>query len=190
MQLDQFINLLALLIGTGGSVFVLKSDLLQKPNVSAEQGSTKYGFNTTKYEAIARKTSESRIGVYWILLALTIALVNSVWLPSNISAFNNKALALFVGLFILIVVYYLFSKIENRIYHAHLRDIGKIKARETLDHAVIKKIISNSNINTLREIDHKLTMFRLPDEMAAQDFVHAFAKEIGYIIPNDASIEQ
>ncbi|HLC01955.1 MAG TPA: hypothetical protein VJK02_02875 [Anaerolineales bacterium] len=87
MPIDQFLNLLATMLGSLGAVNVLRSILRLTPELTERIAGSHFGHNLYAIESLSSQKADSSTGAGLVLIALIVAIVNAALpLPSAIVA--------------------------------------------------------------------------------------------------------
>lgn len=86
-MLRSFMQMTALILTLGASIFLLKSNLGLTPEVISKISSTCWGYNALIVEGFAKQAADTRVGVILLLLAFILQLINALW-PMRIDDFG------------------------------------------------------------------------------------------------------
>ena len=189
MSLDQFLNLLATIFGAVGSIYVLKSILRLTPEITERLSANMYGHNPNVIDSLSAQKAESVVGTGLIVIALSIALVNAMVMPSNIVVHGNRPYAIFFGIVLSVIVYLLLLTIGNVVNSHHRLATARIIAAKTLDRLFKNSSVPNNEIKSLRYLNDRYLHLELSPDRTSKDLLQLIAKDVGRTVPEGIQIE-
>lgn len=78
-MIRSFIQMTALILTLGASIFLLKSNIGLTPVVIAELSSTRYKYNIPVAKGFAGQAADTRVGVILLISAFCLQLINAIW---------------------------------------------------------------------------------------------------------------
>ena len=78
-MLRSFIQMSALILTLGASIFLLKSNLGMTPENIANLSLTRLDFSQPIVEAFAKQAADTRIGLILLLIAFILQMINALW---------------------------------------------------------------------------------------------------------------
>ncbi len=190
MTLEQFVNFLVLLLGTIGSIYVLKSYLEQTPEITRELASSRYGGNLDLLEAMSAQKTDGVAGTGLVVITLVIAVINLIVAPSQVVVFDNKLYAIPFGTVIGASVYFLLNKVSKKLYRKHLRAAVCIIANLTLDRVFEKNDIPYFETKALLNLRDRYFQLEIPPSTTSREFIERLAKYLNRSVPEKIKIEE
>ena len=190
MTLEQFVNLLVLLLGTIGSIYVLKSYLEQTPEITRELASSRYGGNLDLLEAMSAQKTDGVAGTGLVVITLVIAVINLIVAPSQVVVFDNKLYAIPFGTVIGASVYFLLNKVSKKLYRKHLRAAVCIIANLTLDRVFEKNDVPYFETKALLNLRDRYFQLEIPPSTTSREFIERLAKYLNRSVPEKIKIEE
>ena len=190
MTLEQFVNFLVLLLGTIGSIYVLKSYLEQTPEITRELASSRYGGNLDLLEAMSAQKTDGVAGTGLVVITLVIAVINLIVAPSQVVVFDNKLYAIPFGTVIGASVYFLLNKVSKKLYRKHLRAAVCIIANRTLDRVFEKNNIPYFETKALLNLRDKYFQLEIPPSTTSREFIERLANYLNRSVPDKIEIEE
>lgn len=189
MTLDQFLTLLATILGAMGSIYVLKSILRLTPQVTERLSSTMWGHNPNQIDSLSAQKAEGVIGASLIVFALCIAIANAALTPSNITVTPNRLYAILIAIAFVAIAYLLMSLVGKVVNSHHRRAVARIMAIKTLDKLFKSNSVHNYDIISLRLLADKYLNLKSPTDETPKDFLRSIATDVGHTLPEDIQIE-
>ena len=112
MTLEQFINLLVIILGTIGSIYVLKSYLEQSPTTTWQLAASKWGYNLDVVDALSAQKADGLTGTGLVVLTLVLAVANFIIGPAKFVIAEDRFVAILYASFFGIVVYFVLNKVS------------------------------------------------------------------------------
>lgn len=190
MTLEQFVNFLVLLLGTIGSIYVLKSYLEQTPEITRELASSRYGGNLDLLEAMSAQKTDGVAGTGLVVITLVIAVINLIVAPSQVVVFDNKLYAIPFGTVIGASVYFLLNKVSKKLYKKHLRAAVCIIANLTLDRVFEKNDVPYFETKALLNLRDRYFQLEIPPSTTSREFIERLAKYLNRSVPEKIKIEE
>lgn len=190
MTLEQFVNFLVLLLGTIGSIYVLKSYLEQTPEITRELASSRYGGNLDLLEAMSAQKTDGVAGTGLVVITLVIAVINLIVAPSQVVVFDNKLYAIPFGTVIGASVYFLLNKVSKKLYRKHLRAAVCIIANLTLDRVFEKNDVPYFETKALLNLRDRYFQLEIPPSTTSREFIERLAKYLNRSVPEKIKIEE
>jgi len=120
----SFIQMTALILTLGASVFLLKASLGLTPETISKISSTYWGYNEPLARGFAKQAADTRLGVILLLSAFILQLINALW-PMRIKDFGVDwhGVLISIGLCIIIftVGHWYAKKIEDKMHKETMR---------------------------------------------------------------------
>ena len=132
-MIRSFIQMTALILTLGASIFLLKSNLGLTPEVIAKLSSTYYGHNKPVAESFAKQVADTRIGIILLLLAFLLQLINSLW-PMRWKDFGVNWHGIFISLGLciaLLTIAHRYSKKISEKIHKNTIEIFEERRKAT-----------------------------------------------------------
>ena len=190
MTLEQFLSLVATIIGAVGSVYVLKSILKLTPQITERMSASVFEHNPEIIDSLSTQKAESVVGTGLILIALIIAVINSATTPSSIIVHPNRILAILFSVVISIVVYLLLLFVGSRVNSRHRLATARIIAANTLDRLFKNKNVALYEIKSLRYLNERFLNIKLSPDLSNKDFLQLVAKDVARIMPESLQVEE
>jgi len=78
-MLRSFIQMSALILTLGASIFLLKSNLGMTPDNIANLSSTRFDFSQPIAETFTKQAADTRVGLILLLSAFILQMINALW---------------------------------------------------------------------------------------------------------------
>ena len=78
-MLRSFIQMSALILTLGASIFLLKSNLGMTPDNIANLSSTRFDFSQPIAETFTKQAADTRVGSILLLIAFILQMINALW---------------------------------------------------------------------------------------------------------------
>ena len=189
MTLEQFLILLATILGAIGSIYVLKSILRLTPEVTERLSATIYGHNPNQIDSLSAQKAESVVGASLIVFALCIGIVSAAITPSNIAIFPDRLYAILIAIVLAAITYSIMIFVGKAIDLRHRRSVARIIIAETLDRLFKSNNVPDYEIKSLRYLSGKYLDLNPKTSETSRDFLRSIAKEVGRTPPEDIQIE-
>jgi hypothetical protein len=189
MTFDQFLTLIATILGAVGSIYVLKSILRLTPEVTKRLSARTYGHDPNQIDSLSAQKAESVVGTILIILALAIAILNAAFTPSNFVVSPSRLSAILIAVALTVIVCFLLTLIGKRVDSRHRRDVAHIIIAEVLDKLSKSNSVPSSDLRSLRYIADKYLDLKLQPDATPRDFLRSIAMEVGRTLPEDIQIE-
>jgi sensor histidine kinase YesM len=189
MALDQFLTLIATILGAIGSVYVLKSILRLTPDITERLSSGFYGHNPNQIDSLSLQKAEGIVGASLIILALAIAIINAAFTPSTILIYPRRLVAVLIAVAFAAIIYFLMTRIGKVIYLQHRRAVARIILAQTLDRLFKSNNVPDYEIRSLYNLADKYLDLNLQPNATPRDLLLSLTNEIGRTIPEDIEVE-
>lgn len=189
MTLEQFFNLVATIFGTIGSVYVLLSFLQLTPKMTERLAAGRYGHNTELIDSLSAQKAESVVGASLIVIALVIAIVNAVAMPSNIIIYQDRLYAIPISIILAVLTFLILRLARNIVDSHHRLETARIIVGKTLDSLFKDKSASNSDIKSLYYLNDKYLHLQVTPDTTPRDFLRLLAKNTGRVLPDNVRID-
>ena len=90
MNLEQFLSILSALLGSLGSIYVLRNILHLTPDKIEQISASIYGHNPDQIDSLSEQKAENFIGSLLIIFALLIGFLNVIFSPTFPSALQGE----------------------------------------------------------------------------------------------------
>lgn len=138
MDLKEFLDLLFTIIGTIGSIYVLRSITKITPELTEEISASKLGHNPDQIDSISEQKADGLIGNILVIFALIIAIINSAFDFSAILLFETRIYVIILGIIIASIIYYFISLVGKKIDHEHRKKVVMIIIRDHINRVIEK----------------------------------------------------
>lgn len=111
-MIRSFIQMTALILTLGASIFLLKSNIGLTPETISKLSSTYWGYNTPIAKEFAGQAANTRVGVILLLVAFILQIINALW-PMRWKDFgiNWHGILIALGCSIILLIFaHLYSK--------------------------------------------------------------------------------
>jgi hypothetical protein len=189
MTLEQFLTLLAAILGAIGSIYVLKSILRLTPEVTERLSAPIYHHNPYKIDSLSAQKAEGVVGTSLIVFALCIAIMNAAITPSNIAIFPNRLHAILIAIALAAIIYLLSVLVGKAVDSCHRRTVAHIIIAQTLDKLVKSNNAPDYEIKSLRYLSDKYLDLNPKTSETPRDLLRSIAKEVGRTLPESIQIE-
>lgn len=189
MTLEQFLTLIATILGAVGSIYVLKSILRLTPDVIKRLSIHPYGHDPAQIDSLSAQKSESVVGTYLIIIALTIAILNAAFTPSFFVVSSSRFFAILCAFVLSSLVSILSILISKRLESHYRRSVAELIVEECLDDLIAKNAISTADAESLQFLAEKYFGMKLSGGTALRDFLQRVAEEVGRKLPETIQIE-
>ncbi len=185
MNLDRFLNLLATVFGTMGSVYVLKSLVRLSPNLIERLSRTYYDFSSAQIEALAGQKADSIVGVVLVVIALVLAVVNLAVVPDGVRVFESRGIALALVAVIGGASYIALASIGSAIHKHQKLAVRRIITAQDLGALLERKRLAASDVPSLKVYARTLLQMQVDDSEPPRLLLQRLAKEVGKQVPAD-----
>ena len=186
MDLFRFLNLLATVFGTLGSIYVLKAFIDLSPDLIDRLSQTVWDVSTAQVDSLTKQRADRIVGAIFVLIAFVLALVNLAFVPNGITVFGgNIGLALALAASIAGVAYVTLYFIGDACQKDQRRAVARLIVTRDLEGIFVKKQLTKADIPTLKFDAQTWLGMQLKDADPPGVLLQRMAGEVGKPIPPD-----
>ena len=149
MNLNEFLNLLATIFGTLGSIYVMIGILSISPEIMEKQSSMYWDFSVPQIENLAKQKADSISGFIFIIGAFALTFINILFVPNSIEVFKTKILAIAFVAILAGATYAALYFVSSGIYKNQKFEIGKIITLRNYDEIIERGYIKQSEADSI-----------------------------------------
>ena len=185
MDCDKFFNLLATILGTLGTFFVMQSILEMSPELMLRQAQSHWDLSVPQIEALAGQKADNVAGFVFVLIAFAVASLTIAFVPEGKRLFQSKCRALVAAFVFAGALYIALHFVSQGLSRCYKLAVGKIVTSEYLD-----KVISRGRLevaDSTQIADHAreyLELKVLPGE-STRSLTQRVASEVGKALPQN-----
>ena len=188
MDLHRFLNLLAAIFGSMGSISVLKAIAGLSPDLIGRLSRSYFDFSVAHLESLAKQKADSQLGIFLFGLALVIAIVNLALVPDDVGALPRGvgiALASALAAVVYLVLFFVGGAIAS---HEKLAASRALVA-DDLSRLFDRGQMSNSDVASLR-VQAQLLGMTIEGHEAPRDMLNRLAAAVGKEVPPDFDVSE
>jgi hypothetical protein len=189
MTLEQFLNLVVIIFGAVGSIYVLRSILNLTPQVTERMSAPIFGHNLEIINSLSTQKADGFVGTCLILIALITALINTATTPSSIVVHSSRIFGILFSIVLSAIAYALLLLVGSRVYSRHRRATIRIIASKKLDKLFKNRIVPLYEIESLRNLYENFLNNKIPPDLSNKDFLQLIAKDVSCIMPIGIQVE-
>ncbi len=180
MNLEKYLNLLAIILGFVGTIFILKGVLRMTPEIIGEIGQTKWGYNLIALENISIQKADTITGFALIVLAFVIQIINEFGNFNKIIMPTSRLVQLGTLIFACFALCGLFILINKGLCNSYKLEAGRSVTKSYL----MKNILRADNQINWRDVPHiegyasTLLRFDRNQGEADKDYLFRLSKEL------------
>lgn len=189
MPQDQFLNLLATILGAVGAVYVLKAILRLTPKLTERLSATFFGHNVYEVDSLSAQKADSVVGAGLVLIALIIAIANAAIGPSSAPVFATRFGGISLAILSAVVAYLVLLGIGALVKARHRRATARIITSLHMDEVLEKIPIPRYEIDSLPHFAYTLLHLPKIDAEGPEDLLRRIGKEVGHLVPEQIRFE-
>lgn len=183
MDLDKFLNLLATIFGTLGSIYVMLSIMAMSPDLMLRQAQTYWDFSTPQIEALASQKAENLVGFVFVVIAFMLATITIAFVPDGVRAFESKWLALALAAVLAGGLYATLHFVSQGISRHQKLAIGKIVTSRYIDQIISRGRMEIADSVSLPVYARELLELNVPIGESTRSLTQRVAIEVGKTLP-------
>lgn len=187
MTIEKTVSLFAVILGFFGSIFLAKGILYLTPDIMAGLSRGRWGYHTLQLENIASQKADFMCGVWLIVLAFFIQVMNQLF-TSDVEIFENRWVgASIVGATALLIVG-LFGAANVPLKKKYDLQGRRVIASDRLQNIVTKEDIDERSFQSVvTDADNLLNFLQEQDE-SPEAFIERYADHLNVDLPDSLKV--